>query len=770
MVARFRAATVCDKGRAALEESKLQPSSWSCCQLLVSFFLGIIATFVWLFWDLDAETTGIWFQIGICMHLASVICFCCFNWLAQSCRDAWSDPQVLQFLNPRRLRALLRCVSLCVVIAASFVTDLALRDLKTIVTISATFIDTIGDLGSSASQSFSGGLPGDSEHNLEEPAVEFLTPDLLERSWRHLEPNNDLRMPWKRWIWGSIFCNKQFGSPEQSANQWKRLIPPSIQQLYLPDRPVKPLKRSQVAEHWRQVVSNTDSVSWREDQEAKMDFALKRWFDIISHFPDIHETVKQLYLVPGLPEQFHMLRDILADKAPETLTKRANAMLRYIEKLRVAKVAVPGDEAFLCNYFCEMRAAGCPLSRLRSLVESIRFTEFVFGIDGLSQKLLSRRCLGASRRSGETVVRQSDLLTVTQLACLHEVLLDDKALFWDRLVSGSTLMAVYTRSRWMDMQHTDEIVLDPNELGSIFEELKIEEFKTKKANAWRGGTMAAVGPAVGVVQGNWVATWGSLRQKLDAALSDGYPLMPAPNGEGEPTVRPLSTSKLGKWVRMILDWNSLLHAEAKITSHSCKATLLSFLAKYGASIPDREILGGHTGHMKSVLTYSRDALATPLRALEDTLQKIRSGNFDPNASGSGMMITEVKQEAVVIEDDAGFKLVSNDQVALDEEAGAEPGSGNDTSSDSEEEQVTGTHAARMVSAPRPPQGINLLQHPKSRMLRLIQEEHTRYLMCGRKVQVANESLCKPPASLWWDTPCCSHCWRAANTPLGSRLR
>ena len=88
--------------------------------------------------------------------------------------------------------------------------------------------------------------------------------------------------------------------------------------------------------------------------------------------------------------------------------------------------------------------------------------------------------------------------------------------------------------------------------------------------------------------------------------------MPAPNGEGDPTVRPLSTSELGKWVRMILDRHGLLHDEAKITSHSCKATLLSFLAKYGASIPDREILGGHTGCMKSVLTYSRDALAAPL--------------------------------------------------------------------------------------------------------------------------------------------------------------
>ena len=43
---------------------------------------------------------------------------------------------------------------------------------------------------------------------------------------------------------------------------------------------------------------------------------------------------------------------------------------------------------------------------------------------------------------------------------------------------------------------------------------------------------------------------------------------------------------------------------------------------------DREILGGHTGRMKSVLTYSRDALAAPLRVLE-ICSADQSGHFDP---------------------------------------------------------------------------------------------------------------------------------------------
>ena len=105
-----------------------------------------------------------------------------------------------------------------------------------------------------------------------------------------------------------------------------------------------------------------------------------------------------------------------------------------------------------------------------------------------------------------------------------------------RLVSGAALVAVYTRSRWMDMQHTDEVVMDPDPNDPVFVELKIKEFKTKKANAWRGGIMAAVGPALGVVQGNWVRTWWELRQQLGDQFGSGVPLMPAPDGEGTATV------------------------------------------------------------------------------------------------------------------------------------------------------------------------------------------------------------------------------------------
>ena len=176
-------------------------------------------------------------------------------------------------------------------------------------------------------------------------------------------------------------------------------------------------------------------------------------------------------------------------------------------------------------------------------------------------------------------------------------------------------------------------------------------------------------------------------------------------------------------------------------------------------------MGGHTGRMKSVLTYSRDSLASPLRVLNNMLERIRQGSFDPNANRSGMMKADVKVEVLSVEeDDEPWEPVDRQQQDLDEEAGEDLGS--------EQRHLLELrrHAARIVSAPKAPAGTELRQHPKSRMLHLIQEDHKRYLLCGRKVEMANGSLYKPPASLRWDTPCCSHCWRASNTPLTSRLR
>ena len=78
------------------------------------------------------------------------------------------------------------------------------------------------------------------------------------------------------------------------------------------------------------------------------------------------------------------------------------------------------------------------------------------------------------------------------------------------------------------------------------------------------------------------------------------------------------------WLRHLL--GDTAHSEARLTSHSCKCTCLSFLAKRGASIEDR-----------LTLVYSRDAVARPLALLSHVLKEIREGIFEPDNTRSGRL-------------------------------------------------------------------------------------------------------------------------------------
>ena len=113
-----------------------------------------------------------------------------------------------------------------------------------------------------------------------------------------------------------------------------------------------------------------------------------------------------------------------------------------------------------------------------------------------------------------------------------------------------------------------------------------------------------------------------------------FPLTPAPHSKQEPTKRPLSFSEAGSWMRSLL---RIDHSDKspKFTSHSLKATMLSYAAKRGCTFEDRLSLGYHTQPLRVALTYSRDGASRPLRVLMEILREIRAKQFMPDDSRSG---------------------------------------------------------------------------------------------------------------------------------------
>ncbi|CAE7248244.1 unnamed protein product [Symbiodinium sp. CCMP2592] len=159
--------------------------------------------------------------------------------------------------------------------------------------------------------------------------------------------------------------------------------------------------------------------------------------------------------------------------------------------------------------------------------------------------------------------------------------------------------------------------------------------------------------------------------------------MPAPDKSGAASVRPLDTEEMGRWLRHLLTGSGSKQADRKLSSHSCKCTMLSYAAKRGISIVDRQLLGYHTTPRRMALTYSRDSAAHPLMILERMIKEIRDRVFLPDETRSGRLVgkaadSQQRPEVVVIKEehdppspsegaDADHNL-AGDEEALDAEA------------------------------------------------------------------------------------------------------
>ena len=109
-----------------------------------------------------------------------------------------------------------------------------------------------------------------------------------------------------------------------------------------------------------------------------------------------------------------------------------------------------------------------------------------------------------------------------------------------------------------------------NQFCPEFAEISITDFKTKTANAWRGGLLAAVAPAVGVNPDNWALAWMAVREARQAPLDEGFPVMPAPDMAGTPTERPITTREFTGWIQLLLQRSGLSLGERRISSYSAK--------------------------------------------------------------------------------------------------------------------------------------------------------------------------------------------------------
>ena len=573
------------------------------------------------------------------------------------------------------------------------------------------------------------------------------------------------------YFWGSIFS----ASPPDSTKNFygaslKRPLQPELPDAQVEPAAVKPrpAERSDLRFFELSVVRRA-AVTWKQVREDQLSEAVGSWAVFISRWSAGVQVRDQLCSLASGEARHSMVADVLGSKAPSTLRKRLRSLLKYEVFLQQECKSFPASETFLYRFLCLEREGGASMSSRKSTYEAVVFCRYALGVEELDLCVKSRRCLGSACHGEVRPKNRAAPLTVAELGILHDRL-ENAPDAWDRVFSGAVLLCTYMRARWSDLMHAEGLVYDYDNLKNLaYVECPVAYHKNMRSRVMRHDLLPMVAPGLGVVGPNWARLWKLARQELGLVDPPDFPVMPAPDKSGSPTVRPLDTEEMGRWLRCILTGSSSKQGERKLSSHSCKCTMLSYAAKRGISIMDRQLLGYHTTPHRMALTYSRDSAAHPLMILGRLIGEIREKKFFPDETRSGRLVGDAgevpsgtKAPVVVVKDEEVEE--SSPTVA---EAEASPSEHPDSRQDEEVNDHVTTGSSSSDSAPEeaegpfrklvfsPPPDHDIWRHEKSRVVHFAPSGYTRVFLCGRSIGPMHKQI--EARDLRWDFNKCRIC-------------
>ena len=631
---------------------------------------------------------------------------------------------------------------------------------------------------------FSGFLPVFTTDGCEPLAAEYDAVRVVQSAWKSL-PNTELELHWEKDFW-SRFLDPNVSALDMMTRGIKRPMP--VPDVTASSSSVATDVERRVAsnqtvevKNFLQHIKDVPERTWREEREAQWEVAIRRWIALMETWKaDNIPLAAAIQNKAHFQDKAQILVDVFYNKAPQTILKRCNSLAKLCAFFHQHDVTFPcSEDQFYDLLRCEVDAKA-PSSRLKAYFEALVFCRYVLGVSDLQKVTESRRCLGAASSKALGCPRQADPFTVEQLKRFHDCLREGDEL-WDRAMSGMVLFCVYGRSRWSDAQHAEELICDEDTNGVLqFIEVRTSVHKTARAHHLRHMFLPVAAPAHGVTNDCWGSQWIDVRRQLGISDLKKFPLLPAPDSSLEPTARPVSTLEAKKWMHYLLGEN-LMRAGARITSHSCKCTCLSYPAKRGVGHDDRLVLGYHANKLRMTMTYSRDSAARPLAILSLVLKEIRDGKFEPDCTRSGRLkpgaasldhvdivgvvpVDSASQldGATVATDDAGHVAASETvdagsgiNVQGPEASQEEEGHLTTDSSDSSGEEIAAWAPVIGHYAVEIPADKKRWLNSNTKMFHLSHDENV-HMLCGRRISAnfhRNESQVR------FDSAKCRQCFR-----------
>ncbi len=369
------------------------------------------------------------------------------------------------------------------------------------------------------------------------------------------------------------------------------------------------------------------------------DKVIGTWLTILSHCEGATLTMDDGDVDVDVDGARRSLEMAFTKRATSTLAKSGAAVLSFIRWYRgmdLPGLPLPVSEPVLFRYMLELLDAGAAPTKASGVLEGLNLAAAVLGFP--SEAHHSQRvkgCADASMNRKHATIQRPPF-TVAVVKIFEDGVFRAGTLA-DRIFSGFVAFAIHARLRFLDAAR---ISVEPRVVGDEADgyiESHCSIHKGSNSKRARGLVLPAVGHATGLTGEAWAAEWLRLRRDANMNATADQCLMRAPLADGSFASGRIATADGIMWMREVLvDAGVSLEEAAAYGTHSCKATLLSWAAKAGMDKSDRRLLGGHAAQKdRSVLEYSRDALASPLHKLGLLLDRIALGDFVPDAARSG---------------------------------------------------------------------------------------------------------------------------------------
>ena len=394
---------------------------------------------------------------------------------------------------------------------------------------------------------------------------------------------------------------------------------------------------------FEKVVRKVHGEPFLVERASKRSLAVELWWDLLADNLECHEPGRLALLeADGADIKAHGLASLdacFAVKSPGTLLKRYYSLRSYFhwDDKEDDGRHLPLKESKAWAYLLYLKRVAAPPTKATSFMEAVRFCSFVLHMSGTESILQSLRVKGLAAQMYATKRpwKPADTLSVSQVMKLHKGLQDKKLHIIDRVIVGHFLHMLYGRARWSDLVAVQHGALDDEE---EFLELESQWHKGAKSADVKAKLLPIVSPARGIDGTNWAAEYIAIRKEtgLELPSKQPAPMLPAPKGEVPPcwSSRYLSSLEGNRFLQKF--FADEIAAGNRISTHSLKATGISWCAKMGVSAEHRSVLGRHATQGTTTL-YSRDVISAALRDFLHVISSINKFHFMPDKTRSGMI-------------------------------------------------------------------------------------------------------------------------------------